>query len=357
MVTHAMRLAAASVLIAAAAQAPAHAADVSFAGKSIHLVVNFTAGGPSDIFARHYQPHFERHIPGKPTIVVENRVGASGIIGANYIYNIAKPDGLTIGSLTAVAFHNIVPRPNAKFDVTKFRWLGAVPQTQVILVTADLGVKAPRDLLKPAKPLVYGNTGINANYLNTRLFLDMIGASYKLVSGYRGQSQIIQALRQGEVNITDLGISGYQPNRDSYAREGLFGPVLQRGVLGSDGAFHRHPSLPELPTMAEAIAAINPAAAKTPQYGAMRALVGTYGIQFAFVLPPATPKAIVDTLAKGFAATFRDPEVARSTKARFKVDYEFVDGPSSQAYVERLFADFSADPQVAAVIQGMSKRK
>lgn len=334
-----------------------HAADVTFAGKTIQIVVNFAAGGPSDIFARHYQTHLERRLPGNPSIIVENRTGASGLVGANYIYNVARPDGLTIGSLTAIAAQGILGGPSVRFDVTKFRWIGAVPQTQVILVRTDIGVVEPRDLLNPAKPLIYGNTGVNANYLNTRLFLDLIGASFKPVSGYRGQSDVIQAMRQGESSITDLGISGYLPHRDTYQREGLMIPIVQRGMLSEDGTFHRLAALSDLPTMAEVIADIRPQALTTPEFAALRALVGTYGVQFAFVLPPKTPQAVVDVLSAGFVATFRDPTVMEEAKARFKVEHEFVDGPRSQRYIEKLFADYAANPTVAKVIQAMAPRQ
>lgn len=335
---------------------PVAAADVDFASKTIRVVINFTAGGPSDVFMRFFQPWLEKKVPGRPTIIVENRVGAGGRVGANYVYNVAKPDGLTIGFLTAAASQGMLGDPKVKFDPVKFRWLGAVSQTQVMLARKELGIKAPKDLLKPGRPLVMGGTGLNGiNDLNSALFLRMIGAKYKHVVGYRGQAEVMQALRRGEVNLADAGITAYLPNRASWDAEGLFAAILQRGVLGADGTFHRHPTLPALPTMAEAIAAIRPAAMKTPQFAAFRALVGTYNVQFALVLPPGTDAAITDTLAKAVAATFNDPDARRSAIKRFKVDYDFSDGPTAQRYVEQLFKGYNADPAIARVVQALLK--
>ena len=343
-----------AVVVLLAAPAAAQAADVSFAGKTIQFVVNFAAGGPSDIFARHYQRHLQRHLPGNPTVIVENRPGASGLLGSNYVYNIARPDGLTIGSLTAIAVHPILGKPNVKYDITKFHWLGAVPQSQILMVRKDLGVLTPADLLKPGKPLVYGNTGVNAAYITTRLFLELMGAEFQAVSGYRGQSQTIQAMRRGEINITDLGISGYLPHQETYRSEGLLIALLQRGVPDESGKFTRLAALRDLPTMEEALAKVRPEALKSAKFEAVKALVGTFHVQFAFVLPPATPRAVVDTLAKGYVDMFRDPAVAKETMARFKMEHEFVDGPSSQRYVAKLFADFNANPNVQKIVRAVA---
>src|SRR5688572_18071937 len=89
------------VMLAAGAIAPA-SAQTSFEGKTIRLSVNFAAGGPVDILARQFSPFIAKHTPGKPTLVVENRAGAGGIVGANHIFNAATPDGLTIGFLVGI---------------------------------------------------------------------------------------------------------------------------------------------------------------------------------------------------------------------------------------------------------------
>jgi len=350
------RTAVAAVLLATQV-ASSHAADVNFAGKTIRVIVNFAAGGPSDIFARHYQKDLSRFLPGNPTVIVENRPGAAGMLGANYLYNLAQKDGLTVGSLTAIAVHPILGKPNVKFDIAKFRWLGAVPQTQVLMVSSKIGVRKPADLLRPGEPLIYGTTGVNAAYVNTRLFLELIGAKFKAVSGYRGQVRAIQALRRGEINVTDLGISGYLPNLETYRKEQSMFALLQRGVLDKAGKFSRLPVLSNLPTMEEVIAAANPAGLKSAKFAAIKAVLGTYQIQYGFMLPPATPNALVAALRTGYAKMFHDPSIQKETKKRFKVDHEFIDGASAQRYVESLFADFEANKEVQKVIHAIAKAK
>lgn len=346
-----------AIVLSAAQTAASRAADVSFAGKTVRVIVNFAAGGPSDIFARHYQKHLSRYLPGHPNVIVENRPGAAGMLAANYLYNLAQKDGLTVGSLTAIAAHPILGKPNVKFDITRFKWLGAVPQTQVLMVSTKIGIRSPADLLNPTEPLIYGTTGVNAAYVNTRLFLELIGARFKAVSGYRGQVRAIQALRRGEVNVTDLGISGYLPNRETYRKEGAMVALLQRGVMDEHGKFHRLPALSDLPTMEEVIALVNPKALTSAKFEAIKAVLGTYHIQFGFMLPPGTPQALVDAYRAGYAKMFRDPAIRKETRARFKVDHDFVDGASAQRYVQNMFAKFAANKEVQRVIRAVARGK
>lgn len=336
---------------------PAWAAE-PFAGKTVRIVVNFAAGGPADTFIRHFVPYLGARIPGNPTIVVENRTGAAGRVGSNYIYNAAPADGTTIGFLVAVASQEMIGGPTVKFETAKFRWLGAIPQSQVLLAHKSLGVASPSRLREPANDIVYGATGASSiNGLNTRLFLDLIGVTYKHVTGYRGQAGTIQALRQGEVNLTDAGIAIFLPNRTTWKNEGLFVPIIQRGVLQGDGTFRRHSAMPGLPTMPEVIAELAPAKLDSPEFRAFRALVGTYGVQFPLVLPPAASHEIVSVLARAVSETFNDAEAKRSAVERFKFAYDFVGASEAQEFVEKLFADYRADPRVPKAVQDLITRK
>jgi tripartite-type tricarboxylate transporter receptor subunit TctC len=347
----------AGLALSQAFAAPA-ASEVSFAGKTIRIVVNFPAGGPADAFIRHFQPHIEPRLPGKPTVIVENRPGAAGRVGANYIYNAAPPDGTSIGFLVGLASQDMIGAENVRFEAPKFRWLGAVTQSQVLLAHKSAGVGAPADLLKPAAGLVYAAPGANAiNGINSRLFLDMIGAKYKFVTGYPGQANIMQALRQGEVNLTDAGIAAFLPNRASWKQEGLFVPVVQRGVPQLDGTFRRHASIPDLPTMEEAVAEMKPEAMNTIGYRTFKVLVGTYAVHFPLVLPPKTDEATAAALARAMAETFSDPEVRRSATARFKFAYDFFDGAAAQDFVQKLFRDYRSDPQVKTLIGQLTQGK
>src|SRR4051812_29923085 len=118
-----LRIAAAAVLLGGA-WAPAVAADF-YQGKSVNIVVSYPAGDGNDVYARLLARHLGSHIPGNPTFVVTNRPGASGLLGANHIYNVAPKDGLTFGIISrSVAIQQLTENPGVKFDATKFGWLG-----------------------------------------------------------------------------------------------------------------------------------------------------------------------------------------------------------------------------------------
>src|SRR5687767_15664956 len=112
--------AAAAMMLVTGLVVPAPA-QTSFEGKTIRLSVNFAAGGPVDILARQFAPFIARHTPGRPTLVVENRAGAGGMVGANTIFNATKPDGLTIGFLTGIVTPGLIGGDNIRFDPAKFR--------------------------------------------------------------------------------------------------------------------------------------------------------------------------------------------------------------------------------------------
>jgi tripartite-type tricarboxylate transporter receptor subunit TctC len=333
----------------------AAAAEPSFAGKTVRLVVNQLAGGPTDIFARHFVRFWEAHLPGQPTMVVDDQVGAAGMLAANYVFNVAAPDGLTIGFMASITNDAFVGSPGIKFDITKFHLLGAIPSTQVTLVRSNAKVAVPRDLLHPAVPLIVAGYGGWVDVAG-RLFLDMVGAPYRYVTGYGAQAGTVMALRQGEATIADAGAALFLPNEASWRAEGLFVPLAQRGELGEDGKFHRSRSIPNLPTVAEAVEDINPAALATPQFHAYQRVVGANVGQYLLVLPPATPADTVRAVMRAARDTFTDPSAIASAKEKLSLEYNFMDGEEATRFLDRLHRDFESDPEAAAVMRAMNRQ-
>ncbi len=333
-------------------------AQPSFDGKTIRLSVNFAAGGPADLLARQVAPFIARHAPGKPTIVVENRTGAAGMVGANYMFNSAKPDGLTMGWLVGITTQGLIGGDNIRFDPAKFRWLGALSQTQVLLARKDLRLATPRDLLMPAMPLVYASTGASSTTtLSTKLFFDMIGAQAKYVTGFRGQADSILALARGEVNLDNGGLVAYLNRRDTIRQEGLYDAIVQRGELNPDGTFRRNRLIPEIPSMIETIADVSPAALKSVEFAANRSIIGAFAVHFGIVLPPSTDEAVVSTLRKAVADALNDPDARAMVETKLKSPYDFVDGESCERIVARLRSEFHGDPHIAQTLNRLMSEK
>lgn len=341
--------------VAAAAASPA-SAQVSFQGQTIRLVIASTASGPTDTVGRQFAPFIAAHIPGKPTIVIENRPGAVGAIAANYIYNVAKPDGTYIGLLFGMVTQGLLKGDGIQYEPAKFNMLGSVSATQVLLARKDLDLKTARDLTKPSKPLVLASLGSGSTTdAANRLFLDMIGAPYKYVTGYPGQAEAVLAVARGEANLANFSHSSYLARRESIRKEGLYDAILQRGELTPAGTFQRNKQLAEIPTMVETIAEIAPAAQKSADFAAYRSIVGALAVHYSFVLPPSAKPDVVATLRKAVNDGLEDPEARRTVQASLKSDYEVVDGAGSQRLVERLRDEFAADPKIGERLKQIMK--
>ncbi len=333
-------------------------AQPSFEGQTIRIAVSSTTGGSIDIQARQFAPFIAKHIPGKPLVIVENRPGAGGAVGANYIYNLAKPDGQTIGFLFGIVTQGLIEGENIRFDPAKFHWLGTVSANAVLLAHKDLNLSSFRELLKPGKPLVLASQGASATGdMANRLFLDMIGAKYKYVPGYPGQAETILALSRGEATLANTTHALYLSRRDAIRQEGIYDAIVQRGEIALDGTSRRNKLLPEIATMIEAIGELNPAALKSVDYATYQSLLGAFAIQQGFMLPPAAPPAIVSTMRKAISDALNDPEARKIVSATLKVDYDFVDGESSQRLVEKIRAEYYADARIAERLKQLTASK
>ena len=356
-----MRLACGRVLLAGLvalaampAAVPGAVAAPSFAGKTVHVIVNYAAGGPVDGFIRTFTRFLEAHIPGHPAVVVENMPGAGGMLAANHMVKAAKPDGLTIGFLSGIVNDVLVGGAGVRFDMGSMRWLGAIPTTHVTLAATSLGLGTPRDLAASDRLVLAGYGGWMD--VATRLFLDLAGAKYRYVTGYPGQAATIMALRQGEATLADAGVNIYLPNRAAWQQEGRFAPLVQRGELGADGVLRRSALLPDLPTIGEAIAAIDARAGETAEFRAYRRIVGANAVQYLLVLPPAAAPATVQALADAVRASFRDPQAIAAARERLKVAYSFLDAAETGATIERLRRDFAADAEAAEIMRRMIRQ-
>jgi tripartite-type tricarboxylate transporter receptor subunit TctC len=294
-------------VIAALAAAPASAQY--YAGKTVTIVVGYKTGGGYDATARVLARHLPKHIPGKPTVIVQNMPGANSIIAANHVYAVAKPDGLTIGTFNRnLPIAQLTKVEGVKFDMTKFAWVGsAASECTVLAIRTDLPYKTFEDLRKSKQQIVIGATGPGANTYDFPLLLkEFLGVNIKLVSGYQSSADIMLAVERKEVDGRAGSFTSIRPFID----RNLVRPVLRARAT--------EPGVENLP--------IDEDLAPTPRAKAIMALRSAPEIVGRpYVMHPNTPPEHVKTMREAFAAAIKDPElVAESKKA--KMDLEFVDG-------------------------------
>src|SRR3989440_5850583 len=202
------------VALAALLAALPLAAAAQFAGKTVTIVVGYKPGGGLSGSARLRARDLPQHMPGKPTVIVQNMPGGNSIIAANHMYNVAKPDRLTIGTFNRnLPIAQLTGVQGVKFDITKFAWIGsAANETTILAIRDDLPYKTFEDLRKAKEPVVIGSTGPGANTYDFPLLLkDMLGVKFKIVSGYSSSADIMLAVERKEVDGRAGSYSSIQP--------------------------------------------------------------------------------------------------------------------------------------------------
>src|ERR671918_2224264 len=177
-------------------------ADDFYKGKTIRFVVGQAAGGGYDLAARTIGRHMGRHIPGNPTIVVENMTGAGSLIAANYTYNSAKPDGLFVGIWnSAYVLRQALGDKAVRFDARKLGWIGAPTKgTPFCSIMAHTGLKSLKDVVAANREIKMGSTGPGSTYDDLPQILNRtLGTKFKVISGYEGTGPILVAMRRKEI--------------------------------------------------------------------------------------------------------------------------------------------------------------
>jgi tripartite-type tricarboxylate transporter receptor subunit TctC len=303
------------------------AAPSSFDGKTIRIVVGYSAGGGYDAYARVISRHIGKYIPGNPTVIVENMTGAGSLISANYIYKVAKPDGLTIGHFNGgLFFSQVLQEPGIQFDALKFVFLGAtVKEECAYAFSKKSGITSMEKWMAAKTPVKMGGTGPGTYTPDNviRLLRAALGLPIQLVSGYKGTADIRLAVEQGELAGTSWGWAAMRSTWRKALESGDVVVVLQ-------GVPEPFPDLPKVPL------AIN--YAKTSE---ARQLIEV-GIHspsvFArpFVLPPGTPREQTQILTKAFTDTLKDKDfLAEAEKAN--LDIEPVNAASLEKAVASIF--------------------
>lgn len=282
-----------------------------YEGKTIRIVVGLPAGDVYDLYARMLAEHMGKHIPGNPNFIVQNMPGASSMITANYVYNVAKPDGLTFGSvLPSLYFDQLVGRPEVQFDWPKFTWLGSFEKSNNLLyMRSDTPFKTIHDVTKANESPKCGSTGTGSpSYYLVKLMNESIGAKFDIVTGYKGGQEIDLAVEKGEVDCRAFTVTTYFAREPfiSWRKKNFVRVLFQTGKT-------RDERLPEAPTVQELIEQY-----KTPQttrrLAALVLASGEFGRPI--LATPGVPADRVKMLREAFSKTLSDPALLADAKKR-----------------------------------------
>jgi tripartite-type tricarboxylate transporter receptor subunit TctC len=288
-----------------------HAQADFYKGKTIRVVIGYSPGGTNDLWARAIARFWSKHIPGNPDIIVQNMPGAGTMIAANYIYNIAKPDGLTIALVAPGLFFNqLGGQKEAKFNWAKFAWIGTPEETsEMVSMRSDTPFKSLDDVRKAAVPPKCGTTGTGTpGHYFPRLLEEVLDLKFDLVTGYPGASDIDLAIEKGEVQCragTTSAFFGREPGR-TWAKTGF----VRLLVIGGSKRDSRAPGVPTIWELMEKH--------KTPDSGKRLATVllspGSFGRPL--IGGPEIPADRVKILRDSFAKTMSDPVLLAEAEKR-----------------------------------------
>ncbi len=285
-----------AVLMASVPLSEATAAPY-YQGKTIRVIVGFGPGGGYDRIARLLARHLPKYIPGKPTVIVENMPGGATIIAANYVYNIAKPDGLTIGALgRGLPLGQLMKTEGIKFDMAKFTWVGsAAVEATVLAVRGALPYKTFNDLRKAPGPIMMGQTGpAESSSQFAILIKEFLGVNLKMVN-YPSGNDINLGVERNEVDGRAASYSGIK----LMVERGSLRPLIRGGVA--------EPGVENLPVdeqlctdpIGKTIMTLRSAPEKMGR---------------PYVLPPKTPPEAAEILRTAFAKVADDPAVKEDSK-------------------------------------------
>jgi tripartite-type tricarboxylate transporter receptor subunit TctC len=315
------------MITALAGAAPAHAQtpEQFFRGKTVEVYVGYTTGGGYDDYARLLAKHMGKQIPGQPTLVVRNMPGAGSLRLANFLASAAKADGTVFGTFArGGAVEPLLGTQEAQFDATRFGWIGSMNnEVSVCAAWHTSPVKTWEDL--KTRELIVGGTGTGADTdVFPRVLKNVLGAQFKLISGYPGGNEILLALERGEVSgRCGWSWSSVVANRMNWVREGKISILAQL-------ALDKHPDLPNVPLIMDK-------ATNEEQRQILRFIFSRQTMGRPFAGPPGMPADRLTALRRAFDATLKDREFLVAAQ---RVDLEInpVDGERLDVIVKELYA-------------------
>lgn len=273
----------------------AMAADF-YTGKTIRITTGNDPGGGHDLHSRIISNHLARFVAGQPNVVVQNMPGAGGLTAVNYVYNVANKDGTDVGLFNRdVLLQPLLGQTSARFEIDKFNWIGTpasyADDAYLILVRSSLGYKTMQDVRNASPPLNIAHHGTPL----IPLVKEGLGASAKIITGYRGSNEAVVAFQRNEVD----GIGASYVNLTRRFPDWVKNDVVR--IIVQYGHEKRLPGLPDVPTAREL--------AQTPDdLDLIKLTELPLTLGFPLAAPPGVPAENVKILREAFMTMLQDPQ-------------------------------------------------
>ncbi len=320
-------LVAVSICLALGGAAAQDAVAQFYKGKQVEIIVGTSAGGGYDTYARLLARHLGAHIPGHPEVVVENMPGAGSGKATGYLYEVAPKDGTVMAAVfPGVMLDPLIGTVKAHYDAEKFNYVGSAnSDVYICYLRSDAPAKTFADVLH--HQVIVGASSAGGTTRDMPAMLDnLLGAKFRIVTGYAGSKEITVAVERNEVNgACGIGWSGLPTLHPDWFAKKFINVIVQLSAKG-------HPELDKMgvPRSTQF--------AKTDEERQVLELIqsqSTFGRPY--LLPPGVPPERVAALRKAFVDTLRDPTVVAEAK-RMQLDLDYMSGSDLQALITKLYA-------------------
>jgi tripartite-type tricarboxylate transporter receptor subunit TctC len=320
----------------------AYAQAPFYQGKTITIIVGTKAGDAYDLYPRMLAEFMPKYIPGSPNIIIQNVPGAASMIAANQLYNVTKPDGLTIGAIyPALYFEQLTKKPEAKFDWTKFGWIGnPVTSNHLMYMRADTPYKTIEDVRKASTAPKCGASGLTSTgYYMPKLMEETIGTKFDIVSGYQAGQDVDLAVERGEIQCRAFTITAFFAREPfiSWRKRGFVNVLMQSGAK-------RDPRLKDAPTLYELMDKYK-TSSQARSLAKVILAAGEFGRPL--VTPPGFASDRLQILRDAFDKTVNDPALKTAAEKR-NLDLD----PESGAELEKLAKEvMGSSPEIIERVQ------
>ena len=300
---------------------PAQSQTPFFEGKTIRIVTGYPAGDVNDLWPRLIAQHMGKYIPGNPIFIVQNMPGASSMIAANYVYSVAKPDGLTLGWIApTLYFDQLVGRKEVQYDWGKYTFVGSPsPSDHLLYMRSDSPYQSIEDIRRQTEPPKCGSGGpTGTGYYLPKLLDETLGTKFTIVLGYQGGGPIDLAVEKGEIHCRAMTIESFFSREPFHTwRKNNFVKILIQTMK------QRSPRMPDTPTIYELMDRY-----KTPDQGRRVATVILAGGGFGrpLVGPTGVPSDRLKILQNAFISALNDPALKVEAEKR-GYEWDPVAGP------------------------------
>jgi tripartite-type tricarboxylate transporter receptor subunit TctC len=295
-----------------------------FRGKTVNILVGYEAGGGYDLYARALAQFLGRHIPGQPTVIVQNLPGAGGLRAARSLAGVAPRDGTALGMLAQTLPFDTVLGYTPDIDSGAFNWIGRIATNiEVGVALAQSGITSIETARN--REISIGGTGGTASSTVVPFLLNKLaGTRFRLIGGYKGANEVLLAMERGEVEMMGaIGISTIMAQHAARLRDGTVRAIYQ-------SALTRHPSIPDVPSIGEL-------GTGSEEKQILDLFAAGSAIGRALIAPPGVPVERVAVLRRAMATTLADPEMlAYTTQSGLALDVG--SGDELSAIVSKMLA-------------------